>query len=486
MLKPKSTNYMAESLRQKTFKGTIWSSLERFSVQGIQFIVMVIMARILTPEDYGLVGMVTIFIAISQSLIDSGFSQALIRKQDRTEIDNSTVFYFNIVVGFILYLILYFSAPIIADFYGEPLLINITRVIGLGLIFNSLAVVQRALLTLNLDFKTQAKATLIGSIVSGIVGIVLAYSGCGVWSIVVQQILNLALITIILWLLSKWKPLVAYSWVSFRELFGFGSKLMISGLIEVIYRNVYLIVIGKFFKANDLGYYTRAHQFSDFASSNMTGIFQRVSYPVLCTIQDDDDRLRDVYRKLLKMSAFVVFPMLMILAAISRPLIITFLTDKWLFASILLIPLCFSSMWYPIHALNLNLLQVKGRSDLYLRLEIIKKIVGVIIIIITIPMGLQAMCWGSVVSSMIALIINTFYTGKLIRLGFLLQMKDLFPTLILSVSVGALVFTTINQISLNSLILLLIGTIEGVVCYALLAKVFRFSEFNEFISLIKK
>ncbi|MDE6695503.1 MAG: lipopolysaccharide biosynthesis protein, partial [Muribaculaceae bacterium] len=345
---------MSDSLKNKTINGTVWSSLERFSVQGIQFIVMIIMARILTPADYGLVGMLAIFIAVSQSLIDSGFSQALIRKQDRSEIDNSTVFFFNIGVGIVLYFILFFLSPIIADFYNEPQLIPITRIVGLSLVFNSLVVVQRALLTVNLDFKTQAKASFAGALISGAVGITMAYTGFGVWAIVWQQISNLATITILLWILSHWNPILAYSWKSFKELFGFGSKLLASGLLDTIFKNLYLIVIGKFFRASDLGYYTRANQFTDFASSNITGIFQRVTYPVLCTIQNDDARLSDVYRRLLKTSAFIIFPLMMGLAAVAKPMVISFLTEKWLFSANLIQVLCFSQMWYPVHAINLN------------------------------------------------------------------------------------------------------------------------------------
>lgn len=477
---------MADSLKNKTVKGTLWSSIERFSVQGIQFVVMIIMARILTPADYGLVGMLAIFIAVSQSLIDSGFSQALIRKQDRTEVDNSTVFYFNIGVGIVLYLFLFAFAPMIADFYSEPLLIPITRAIGLSLVFNSLTVVQRALLTIKLDFKTQAKASFVGCIVSGVLGIWMAYSGFGVWAIVWQQISNLFVITLLLWILSKWTPVLAYSWKSFRELFGFGSKLLASGLLDTIYRNIYLIVIGKVFKASDLGYYTRAHQFTDFASSNITGIFQRVTYPVLCTIQDDDGRLSEVYRRLLRTSAFVIFPLMMGLAAVARPMVLTFLTEKWMFSSILIVPMCFSGMWYPVHAINLNLLQVKGRSDLFLRLEIIKKIIGVTMLCITIHFGLIWMCWGMVLNSLIALAVNTHYTGKLIQIGFFTQMKDLLPTLALSVSVGFIVFLTVTFVHLHAVIALILGIIEGVVIYALAAKILRLSEFDEILSLIKR
>ena len=477
---------LAESLKHKTLKGTIWSSVERFSVQGIQFIVMIIMARLLTPEDYGLVGMLAIFIAVSQSLVDSGFSQALIRKQDRTEVDNSTVFYFNIAVGVSLYVILWFCAPLIAGFYREPLLTPVTRAISLGFVFNSLAVVQRALLTIRLDFKTQAKASLTGAVLSGAAGIYMAYSGFGVWAIVVQQVSNLALVTLTLWLLTKWRPIRAYSWKSFRELFNFGSKLLASGLIDTVYRNLYLIVIGKIFSASDLGYYTRAHQFSDFASSNMTGILQRVSYPVLCTIQDNDTRLSDVYRRLLRVSAFIIFPLLTGLAGVSVPMVRTFLTEKWLFSATLLIPLCLGAMWYPVHAINLNLLQVKGRSDLFLKLEIIKKILGVIIICISVPFGLVAMCWASVVSSIISLIINTHYTGQLIHLGFIRQMRDLFPTLLLSLAMGAAVYATVTLVPMPPALGLATGVVEGIAIYVAGAMLFRFSEFKELTQIIHR
>ena len=447
---------------------------------------MIIMARILTPEDYGLVGMLAIFIAVSQSLIDSGFSQALIRKQDRSEIDNSTVFYFNIGVGAILYLILFFSAPFIASFYNEPQLVPITRIIGLSLVFNSLVVVQRALLTINLDFKTQAKASFVGVIISGAIGITMAYTGFGVWAIVWQQISNLAAVTVLLWILSRWKPTWAYSWKSFRELFSFGSKLLASGLLDTIFRNLYLIVIGKFFKASDLGYYTRAHQFTDFASSNITGIIQRVTYPVLCTIQDDDARLSDIYRRLLRTSAFIIFPLMTGMAAVARPMVISFLTEKWLFSAVLIQILCFSQMWYPVHAINLNLLQVKGRSDLFLKLEIIKKALTVIVLCITLPMGLIPLCIGTIFSSIIGLIINTYYTGKLIHLGFFKQMKDLLPTLLLSLAVGGIVYITVTYIPLNSWIALSVGVIEGILMYMGLAKILRFSEFNELLSIIQR
>lgn len=475
---------MSESLKQRTFKGTIWSSVERFSVQGISFIVMIIMARVLTPDDYGLVGMLTIFIAVAQSLVDSGFSNALIRKLDRSETDNSTVFYFNIIVGILLYVILFFCAPLIADFYNEPLLIPMTRLISLSIPINSLVVVQRALLTVNLDFKTQAKASLTAAIIAGTVGITMAYTGFGVWAIVWYQLVNLVVSICLIWVFSNWHPRLVYSWSSFRELFGFGSKLAISSIISTLYDNIYLIVIGKVFRAADLGYYTRASQFAQFPSSNLTGIIGRVTYPVLCTMQDDDEHLRSVYRRFIRLSAFVIFPLMIGLAAVANPLILILLKEKWMFASSLLSIICFSMMWYPIHAINLNLLQVKGRSDLFLKLEIIKKIIGVAILCTTVPLGLVAMCYGSIASSILCLVVNTHYTGKLIQVGFMTQMRDLSPTLLYSFSMGAIVFLLV-QILPNPGLQLTSGIIVGALYFALVTIVTHSKDLQELISFVK-
>lgn len=476
---------MEDSLKNKTVKGIVWSSVERFSVQGIQFLVMIVMARLLTPKDYGLVGMVAIFIAVAQSLVDSGFSQALIRKQNRTETDNSTVFYFNIVVGILLYLVLFAIAPLVADFYDSPELTALMRVICLSVVFNSFVVVQRALLTVNIDFKTQAKASLTAAVVSGVIGIGMAYSGFSYWSIVAQQLVNLGLNTLVLWIFTRWRPRWIYSWGSFRELFTFGSKLMFSGLLDVVYRNMYLLVIGKVFTASSLGYYTRANQFAEFPSSNLTGIMQRVTYPVLCQIQDDDERLAQIYRRFLRLSAFLIFPLLVGLSAVAEPFVLLLLKEQWLFAATLLQIICFAMMWYPIHAINLNLLQVKGRSDLFLRLEIIKKAIAVLILCVTIPMGLIAMCVGQILSSLIALIINTNYTGKLIQVGFLRQMRDLLPTLLLSLSMWGVVYGITSCLS-GIILQLIVGIVAGMVYYIALSALFHFPELKELYSIIRR
>ena len=476
---------MADSLKQKAAKGILWSTVERFSVQGVQFVIMIVMARLLTPYDYGIIGMLAIFIAVAQSLIDSGFSQALIRKQGRTDVDNNTVFYFNIVVSALLYLILYVSAPFVADFYDTPQLCPVMRVVCLGIFFNSFAVVQRALLTIRIDFKTQAKAALTAAAISGIVGIVMAWHGFGVWSLVVQQLLNLGVNTGLLWLLSKWRPRLVYSWRSFHELFAFGSKLLASGLLDTVYRNIYPIVIGKLFSASSLGHYTRAHQFSEFPSSNVTGIIQRVTYPVLCEIQNDDVRLANIYRKFLKLSAFVIFPLMAGLAAVAEPFVNIMLGSQWGFCGQLLQVICFSMMWYPVHSINLNLLQVKGRSDLFLRLEVIKKILGVAVLCVTAPFGLMVMCYGQIFSSLVSLVINTYYTGKLINVGFVRQMRDLLPTTILCLIMFTLILL-VNHFIGNDVVELCTGIVVGVVFYSLSSRVFKFSELDELLSLIKR
>lgn len=477
-------NKMSDSLRSKTIKGVAWSLLERFAVQGTQFVVMIIMARLLTPHDYGLVGLLVVFIAVSQSLVDSGFSQALIRKQDRKAVDNATVFYFNIVVGVVLYLLLFFSAPAIARFYEEPQLIQITRLLGLSVVINSLVVVQRALLMSNINFRVITIAAFVAALLSGIVGIWMAYKGYGVRSIVAQQLLNLGINAVLLWIMSKWRPVWAYSWKSFREMFGFGSKLLASGLIATIYNNLYLIIIGKVFSATDLGYYTRAHQFSDFPSANMTSVLQRVTYPVLCQMQDDDVRLESSYRRLLRTSGFLIFPLLTGLGAVSVPLVLLLLKEQWLFVATLLPILCLNMMWYPIHAINLNLLQVKGRSDLYLRLEIIKKIIGVGVIVVTIPFGVVTMCWGSVATSLIGLVINTYYTGKLINVGFFVQVRDLFPSFVLSIAMAIAVYLLVSFMPAGHLAQLVSGIGFGVAMYCAIAYLFKFKEV-EYIKSLK-
>lgn len=474
-----------DSLKNKTVKGVIWSTVERFSVQGVQFLVMLVIARILDPKDFGLVGMLAIFLAVAQSLIDSGFPQALVRKQDRTEVDNSTVFYFNVAVSVLLYLLLYSVAPWIAEFYNEPQLTDLMRVLCVVIIINGLAIVQRAIYTASINFKTQAKASFIAAFVSGAIGVCLAYKGCGVWTLVWQQLLNAGINTTLLWMYSDWYPKWIYSWRSFKELFAFGSKLLASGLLDTVYTNMYALVIGKIFSASNLGFYSQADRFTKLPSSNITGIIQRVAYPVLCTLQDNNDKLREDYRKLLRLSAFIIFPLMCLLAGVAYPLVELLIGEKWRFAATLIVPLSFTMMWWPIHGINLSLLQVKGRSDLFLKLEIIKKIIAVIVLVCTVPLGLLVMCYAGIATSLICLVINTYYTGKLIQVGFIMQMRDLSVTLFSSLLMFTLVYS-ITLIFENLYAQLILSVVAGVFFYAIVVFGFRFKELSYLKLVIKR
>ena len=472
------------NLRKTTVNGVLWSTLERFSVQGVQFVFMLIMARLLVPSDYGIIAMLNIFLAIAQSLIDCGFSDALIRKIDRSVADSSTVFYFNIVVSGLLSLILFIVAPRVADFYTTPQLCPVMRVVCLSIIINSFAVVQRALFVSNVDFKSQAKASLIAAFISGITGVYLAYINFGVWALVAQALLSTILNTLLLWFMSSWRPKWLYSWESFHELFIFGSKMMMSGLINTIYINIYPIIIGKIFSAEQLGYYSRAQQFADLPSSNITNILKRVTYPVMCKVQDDQELLLNTYCRLIRMSCFVVFPLMLGLSALAEPFIVVVLGEKWQSSAHLLQIICFAMMLYPVHSLNLNLLQTKGRADLILNIEVIKKILGVVLIACTAPLGLEAMCYGMVFNSVLSLFINTYYTGKFLNFGICDQMKEIVPSLFLSLIMLGAIHITVISIS-NPLFSLFVGWLVAVCIYLVIALLTCNKSMRELIHLLK-
>lgn len=339
---------MSESLKHQAVKGMVWSAVERFSVQGVQFILGIIIARLVSPSEYGLIAMLGIFLAIAQTFIDSGFSSALIQKKDRTDIDYSTAFYFNLAIAVIVYGILFLTAPLIADFYEESQLEVITKWIGLNLIISGFSIVQRAKLTVKLDFKTQAKASLLAVLFSGVVGVVLAYKGFGVWALVIQALLNNLLDTLLLWICTKWMPSFVFSWNSFKTLFSFGSKLLLSGLLHTVYINLYSLVIGRKYSATDVGYYNRAYSLAQFPSINIVGIITRVIYPVQCEMQGDDEQLNRSFIQYLRISCYIIFPLMVGLSVLAKPLVLVLLTEKWLPMSDLLSILCIAYMWYPM------------------------------------------------------------------------------------------------------------------------------------------
>ncbi len=478
-------NFAAMDIKEKTINGVIWSAIERFSVQIIQFIVQIIIARLLLPSDYGLIGMLAIFMALAQTFTEGGLSNALIQKKDRNLTDYSTVFYFNIVIGIFLALIFFLCSDIISNFYQMPKLKIIIQVMSVNLIILAFQVIQKTILTIKIDFKTQAKASLISVLTGGAVGIVMAYKGFGVWALVAQfTIINL-LQTSLFWYFEKWRPTLVFSKESFRRLFGFGSKILLANLIHTIYLNLYTLVIGKRFSATNLGYFTRAEQFAQFPSSNITGILWRVTYPIMSTIQDEDEKLKKVLRQYLQLAAFVVFPLMVGLAAIAEPFIIFILTEKWRGIVPILQILSFYYMLYPLNAIHQNLMQVKGRSDLFLRLEIVKKIIGVVLLFVSLPFGLYALCFSLIVYAVINFAINSYYGSKLINLSIPTQLKDISRILLLSLFMGGIVYL-INFINASNLLKLIIGVLVGGISYYSIARLFKMKELEQITSLIKE
>lgn len=467
-----------ESLRGKTVKGVGWSFIDSFAGQGITFLVGLVLARLLTPEEYGLIGIVTIFIAVFNSIVDSGFSNALIRKSDAKDIDYNTVFITNMVFSVVLFFALFFSAPFIADFFSRPQLSPLLKVMASIVIINAFAIIQRTLLVKRIDFKTQTKISLISSITSGVVGIGMAYCGYGVWSLAGQQISRQLLNTLFLWIFAKWYPKLQFSWNSFKELFGFGWKLLVSSLIDTVWKEIYQVVIGKCYSPATLGQYTRAHQFGSIFSSNLNSIIQRVSYPVLSAIQDDKERLKQAYRRVIKVTMLVTFTLMLGLAAVSKPMIQVLVGDQWLMAANLLPIICLQMMLYPLHSLNLNMLQVQGRSDLFLRLEIIKKCVAVIPLLLGIFIGIYWMLWGSVCTGLFAYYLNSYYSGKFLKYSMLSQIKDILPSFGVAV-VMAIVTYAVSLLPLSPFVLLPLQILVGAISTIVLCECLRLEEYKE-------
>lgn len=472
------------TLKAKTIRGLFWSFSETGIHYLVSFVIGIILARLLSPEEFGLIGMITIFIAISQSFIDSGFSQALIRKTNCQQKDYSTVFYFNLLVGILFYIVLFFSAPFISQFFNEPILKELVRVLGIVLIVNSFAIIQRTILIKNINFKLQTKITISSSVLSGIIAIILAYKGFGVWSLAVQRILNQLFTAILLWIFNHWLPTLEFSKQSFKEMFSFGSKLLASGLIDTTYQNIYYLIIGKFFSATELGYYTRADHFSKLPSQSINASVSRVTYPVLSQLQDNASQLKVGYKKIIKSIMLINFSVMLGMAAVARPMILTLIGEKWLPSVPYLQLLCFVGMMYPLHALNLNILKVKGRSDLFLRLEIIKKVLAIPVIIIGIFFGIKAMILGMIFNSFIGYFINSYYSSKLINYSVREQIKDVLPDFGISISMAIIVFLALMTITLSPLFELIIGIVLGFGIVISLSRIFAIDGYKEIKNVI--
>lgn len=467
----------------KVARSFAWSAAERFSVQGISFLLGIVIARIVSPSSFGLIVIVQIFLSFSQLLIDGGFANALIQKKDRDETDYCTVFFFNLGIAVGLYLLLFFLAPLIAKFYEEPKLTSITRVISLNLILSSLAIVQKTRLTINLDFKTQTRASLLAVVISGIVGILCAFSGFEVWALVVQHVVNQLIISVALMRFSRWRPKLLFSVQSFKRLFSFGSKLMLSNILTSIYINVTSLVIGKKYSSADLAFYNRGYNISQFPSTNLSEGMNRVIFSVLTRVQDDMDSLRKEYLKYLHLAYYIVLPLMGLLLVLARPLIEVLLTAKWLDTVPYLQIFCLNFMLYPLQQQTGNPVAAIGHSDILLKAQILKRIVSFGILIVTLTISIPAVCWGILATSTFETAVNVFICRKEIGVGFRMHIKALLDVIVLSAIICVVVFFFVAFIP-SDLLKLLIGGTLGIMLYILATWIFNLQEKNYLIQII--
>ena len=476
---------MAESLKQKTVKGLGWSALDNAARYGMQFVIGIVLARLLSPDDYGLLGLVGIFTMVCTALVNGGFTTALIRKKNATDNDYNTVFICNFGMSLMLYAVVFLCAPLIANFFERQELIALVRVSSLGLIIGALGMVQRTRLTKRIDFKTQTNITLVSTIVSGIVGIGMAIAGFGVWALVAQQLTTQALSTILLYIYNRWLPRFRFSIESFRELFGFGWKMMVSALIDSIWKELYQVIVGKFYSPATLGQYTRARHYSRLFSQNLTTVVERVTYPVLSSIQDDKKRMVSAYRHIIRTSMFITAVALFSLGAVSEPLIYCMIGPKWQEAATYLPLICLSSTLYPLHAINLNMLQVQGRSDLFLGLEIIKKIIGLAPLFVGAFIGIMTMLWVNMFVGIIAYFLNSYYSGRLLGYSSWMQLRDIAPSYTLAIVIALSVWF-FKYLPLSYWIVLPLQITVGAMVFFTLCKVFKMNEYKEIMDILKQ
>lgn len=470
---------MAEqSLTDKTIKGLGWSAADAFLGQGVTFVVGLVLARLLTPEEYGLIGIVTIFTTVMLGVIDSGFSNALIRKNDVSDDDYSTLFIFNLVVSVILFTFLFVGAPWISHFFGRYELVPLIRVMGLLLIIQALSIVQNTILTRRLDFKAKTKASIVSAVLSGIIGIIMALLGYGVWSLVAQQLSRQLIYTISLWIINKWWLKLKLNFESLKYMWGFGWKLLLSGLLDNIWKQFYQVIVGKFYTPTSLGQYTRAEQYASIFSSNITSIVQRVSYPVLSQIQDNKERMVSGYRRIIKITMFVTAFLMLFMGAVSEPLIYCLVGPKWHEAATYLPYICVCMSLYPLQAINLNMLQVQGRTDVFLYLEIYKKILAIGPICIGIFVSIYWMLISSITYGIICFFLNSYYTGKELKYTSWDQLKDVAPSYGVSLIVALSVYF-LKYIGISYWIVLPLQIIVGACVLFTICEVNKLPEYIE-------
>ncbi|MBP5364981.1 MAG: lipopolysaccharide biosynthesis protein [Bacteroidales bacterium] len=471
------------SLKTKTVTGVGWSAADAIAGQGVNFLVSLVLARLLSPSEYGLIGIAMIFITILSGFVDCGFSNALIRKKDVSNNDYDTMFITNLVMSVVVYFILFFSAPLIADFFQRQEVTNLLRVLSLTVVIQAISLVQNTILTKQIDFKTKTKATIIAAIISGIAGILVAFYGWGVWSLVVQQIAFNVSNTLCLVVFCRWLPNFSFNRESFHYMWGFGWKLMLSGFLDRVWAQLYQTVVGKCYTPETLGQYSRAKHFSQIFSQNFTSIIQRVTYPALAEVQDDQQRMIAAYRKIIKVSMFVTAVCMISLGAISEPFIYCLIGDQWHQAATFLPLICISMSLYPLHAINLNMLQVQGRSDIFLILEIAKKIIAIGPICMGIFIDIYWMLVGSIIYGFICFFLNSYYTGKKLGYSSWQQLKDVAPSYGIALLIAVSVFF-LKYIPISNFVILPLQLVVGATVFAGICYVFKPQEYQEIKGII--
>ena len=474
-----------KSIKNKSVKGTIWSFADNFMTIGCSFVIGVVLARLLSPSDYGTVGVLSIFLSLANVFVDCGFGTAIIRKKDRTQDDMSTAFYFNIAVGLFTYLILFLISPLVADFFRIPILNILLRVLGLCVFFNSLSIVQIAQFTANLKIKTIATVNVCTQVPMGLVGIFFAYQGFGVWTLVIQQVGSSLLKTIILWGLSKWRPSTSFNMDSFKYLFNFGWKLLSANLLGTIFNEIYSFFIGRFIGTSQLGLYSKANNLASQPRQILVNVINRVVLPIMVETQGDTNKIRSVYSRLIQMTCFVVFPVYFLLLTIAKPLILLLWTAKWEGTIILFMICCAGFCWGPISNLNFSLLQLLNRTDLTLKLEFFKKPICLVMLLCGIPFGLMGVVVSASAYTIVAAIVNMYPTKRLLDYGYLLQFKDILSYLFVSISSFVVAYLCSHFVE-NNICSLTMGAIVYVSVYLLICACFRMTAFNEFKKIILK
>lgn len=476
---------MQNKSKKGVASGIFWSTFGKFSINGSNFIVGIILARILTPEDFGITGLILLFVALSRILVEGGFSKALIQNQKNSIIDYSTVFFSNLGVSIILYLILFFTAPIIANFYELPALINITRVSALGIVFLAFTVVPRAQMTIKVDFKTQNLITLIAVALSSVISIVMAYSGFGVWSLVFKAILRTFFAAIFFWIISNWKPILAFSRNSFQNFFRYSIKIMLGDLINIVYHDFLILVIGKIYGSQALGYYTRARSFGDSSSTNMSQIVQLVSFPILSSLNMNEHSFVKSVKKFIRISTFISFPIAAIFFVFSYEIVVILLTSKWIESVPLLRILSLIGFIYPLILMNQNIINTKGNSNFYLIAEIIKISLVILGILFTYKYSIKTMIMGQLIAMSITYIVYTVFSYRLTKYGLFSQLKDVLPVFILTLSMMIPLYPVVVFVE-NIYLRLSVGLVVSAVLYIGGAFLFRFSEISDVRSLLAK